>query len=231
MPTTQIHARKLLTSEHSASLKINEIYLSLQGESTWAGWPCVFVRLTGCSLRCKWCDTAYAFKEGEDRALPVILAKVASYGVKMVEITGGEPLEQEGVYPLMDNLLKERFKVLLETSGAVDLKRVPKDVVKIMDIKCPGSGEEKRNLWSNLDCLVKGQDEIKFVIADRADYDYARDRILYHDLLHQWTLLFSPAEKQMKPSQLAEWIIADRLPVKMQLQLHKVLWPHEIKGR
>jgi 7-carboxy-7-deazaguanine synthase len=220
-----------LTSEQSASLKINEIYLSLQGESTWAGWPCVFVRLTGCSLRCKWCDTAYAFKEGEDMALPVILAKVASYGVKMVEITGGEPLEQEGVYPLMENLLKERFKVLLETSGAVDLMRVPKEVVKIMDIKCPGSGEEKRNLWANLDFLVKGQDEIKFVIAERADYDYARDRILDHDLLHQWTLLFSPVEKKMKPSQLAEWIIADRLPVKMQLQLHKVLWPNEKKGR
>ncbi len=212
-------------------LKINEIYLSLQGESTWAGLPCVFVRLTGCSLRCKWCDTAYAFTEGEPASLPAILARVASFGVKLVEITGGEPLEQVGVYALMDQLLHQGFQVLLETSGAVDMGKVPKAVVKIMDVKCPGSGEDHGNLWKNLDYLVKGQDEIKFVIADRQDYDYARDILFLHSLIGRCTLLFSPVHGKLKPSQLAEWILADHLPVRMQVQMHKVIWPHDKRGR
>jgi 7-carboxy-7-deazaguanine synthase len=212
-------------------LKINEIYLSLQGESTYAGVPCVFVRLTGCSLRCSWCDTAYAFYEGKDEGLEEILSKVDSYGVKLVELTGGEPLEQEGVYPLMEALLKKGYKVLLETSGAVDLEQVPKAVVKIMDIKCPGSGEEKRNLWENLTRLVPGQDEIKFVIKDRADYDFAKDVTRGRGLAGKFTLLFSPAHEHLKPSELAEWITADRLPVRFQLQMHKYVWPDENKGR
>jgi 7-carboxy-7-deazaguanine synthase len=212
-------------------LKINEIYLSLQGESTYAGLPCVFVRLTGCSLRCTWCDTAYAFYEGEDQGLDGILAKVDSHGVKLVEITGGEPLEQEGVYPLMEGLLKRGYKVLLETSGAVDLAKVPQAVVKIMDIKCPGSGEYARNLWDNLEKLVPGQDEIKFVIKDRIDYEFSKDILQKRGLAGKFTLLFSPAHEHLKPSDLAEWITADKLPARMQLQMHKYIWPDDTKGR
>ncbi len=212
-------------------LKTNEIYLSLQGESTWAGLPCVFVRLTGCSLRCSWCDTAYAFYQGKDEGLEEVLKKVDSFGVKLVEITGGEPLEQEGVYPLMEALLQKGYKVLLETSGAVDLGRVPRAVVKIMDVKCPGSGEDARNLWSNLDKLVPGLDEIKFVIQDRADYDYAKEVLDRHRLPGMYTLLFSASHETLEPARLAEWITADRLPVRMQLQMHKYIWPNETKGR
>ncbi|HJT24628.1 MAG TPA: radical SAM protein [bacterium] len=220
-----------MAAETQNRLKINEIYLSLQGESTWVGLPCVFVRFTGCSLRCSWCDTAYAFYEGEDKSLQTILERVDSFGVKLVEITGGEPLEQEGVYPLMEALLQKGYKVLLETSGAVDLGRVPKAVVKIMDVKCPGSGEEARNLWENLDKLVPGQDEIKFVIQDKADYDYAKQVIQRHGLSVKFALLFSPSHEALEPAHLAEWITTDRLPVRMQLQTHKYIWPREDRGR
>ncbi len=214
-----------------ASLKINEIYLSVQGESTWAGLPCVFVRLTGCSLRCSWCDTAYAFYDGKDEGLNEILARIDSFGVKLVEITGGEPLEQDGVYPLMEALLKKGYQVLLETSGAVDLGKVPRAVVKIMDIKCPGSGEDSRNLWNNLEKLAPHQDEIKFVIKDRVDYEYSKDIIRQYALEGKYTLLFSAAFEHLKPSDLAEWITADRLPVRFQLQMHKYIWPDDTKGR
>jgi 7-carboxy-7-deazaguanine synthase len=220
-----------MATETKIFLKINEIYLSLQGESTFAGLPCVFVRLTGCSLRCTWCDTAYAFYEGQDQGLEEVLAKVDSHGTKRVEITGGEPLEQEGVYPLMEALLKKGYRVLLETSGAVDLGRVPKEVVKIMDIKCPGSGEDKRNLWPNLEKLIPGQDEIKFVIKDLVDYDYARDVVGRYVLGGKFTLLFSPSHEELEPSKLSEWILRDKLPVRLNLQLHKYIWPHDTKGR
>lgn len=220
-----------MTTASTVSLKINEIYLSLQGESTWAGLPCVFVRLTGCSLRCTWCDTAYAFYDGDMKGLDEILAKVDSFGVKLVEITGGEPLEQEGVYPLMEALLKKGYKVLLETSGAVDVARVPRSVVKIVDVKCPGSGEDSRNLWDNLGKLVAGQDEIKFVLADRGDYEYAKDVLRKYDLVGRFTLLFSSAFEHLKPADLAEWITTDRLPARFQLQMHKYIWPSDTKGR
>ncbi len=212
-------------------VKINEIYLSLQGESTWAGLPCVFVRLTGCSLRCVWCDTAYAFYEGQDRNPEEILTQVESYGIKLVEITGGEPLEQEGVYPLMEALLQKGYQVLLETSGAVDVGRVPRRVVKIMDLKCPGSGMELRNLLENLEKLVPGQDEIKFVIRDKADYEWAKWVVIGRGLAGKNTLLFSPVYKSLKSSDLAEWITADRLPVRFQLQMHKYVWPNDKKGK
>jgi len=217
--------------ETKTILKINEIYLSLQGESTWAGLPCVFVRLTGCSLRCTWCDTAYAFTEGKDQGLEAVLEKVNSFGVKLVEITGGEPLEQEGVYPLMEALLMMGYDVLLETSGAVDLGRVPKEVVKIMDIKCPGSGEDSRNLWLNLEKLVPWQDEIKFVIKDQTDYDYAKKVIEQYRLDEKFTLLFSPSHEELEASQLSEWILRDKLPARLNLQLHKIIWPKDTKGR
>ena len=213
------------------NLKINEIYLSVQGESTWAGLPCQFIRLTGCSLRCSWCDTAYAFYEGKDQSLEEVLAIVDSFGIKLVEITGGEPLEQEGVYPLMELLLQNGYKVLLETSGAVDVGRVPKEVVKIMDIKCPGSGEEKRNLWANLHQLVPHQDEIKFVIKDRTDYDFAKKVIRQYQLDDKFTLLFSSSHEELKPSELAQWITDDRLPVRFQLQMHKYIWPEATRGK
>lgn len=212
-------------------LKINEIFLSLQGESTYAGLPCVFVRLTGCPLRCSWCDTTYSFDEGTDQTLDAVLAKAESFGVKLVEITGGEPLEQEGVYLLMKDLLVMGYKVLLETSGALDLGRVPKSVVKIMDIKCPGSGEESRNLWTNLEKLVQGQDEVKFVITDREDYDYAKGVIQKHGLEGKFTLLLSPVLGLLQPSDLAEWITIDRMPVRMQLQMHKYIWPDVTRGK
>jgi 7-carboxy-7-deazaguanine synthase len=220
-----------MATETKALLKINEIYLSLQGESTWAGLPCVFIRLTGCSLRCTWCDTAYAFFEGQDHDLEKILEKVDSFGVKRVEITGGEPLEQEGVYPLMDALLAMGYEVLLETSGAVDLGRVPGEVVKIMDVKCPGSGEDSRNHWANLEKLVPWQDEIKFVLKDKADYDYAKKIAERHDLAEKFILLFSPSHDELEPSTLSEWILGDKLPVRLNLQLHKYIWPEDTKGR
>lgn len=220
-----------MTVTTSGPLKINEIYLSVQGESSYAGLPCAFVRLTGCSLRCVWCDTAYAFHEGKDLGMEAILDKVDSFGVKLVEITGGEPLEQAGAPELMRRLLDKGYQVLLETSGAVDVGPVPPAVVKIMDVKCPGSGEEKRNLWENLDKLVPGQDEVKFVIRDLVDYDYARDVIGRFALAGKFTLLFSPSHEELDPAQLSEWITRDKLPVRLNLQLHKYIWPKDTKGR
>jgi 7-carboxy-7-deazaguanine synthase len=218
-------------TQNQALLKVNEIYLSLQGESTYAGVPCVFVRLTGCPLRCVWCDTAYAFYNGEDQSLDAVLEKVASYDVKTVELTGGEPLAQAGAIALLERLVERGYRVLLETSGGVSVDRVPPSVVKILDVKCPGSGESDRNLWDNLQKLVPGQDEIKFVLLDRVDYDYAKDIIARHELAGRFTLLFSAVHGKLKPAELAEWIIEDRLPVKFQLQLHKFIWPGETKGR
>jgi 7-carboxy-7-deazaguanine synthase len=215
----------------SPFLKISEIYLSLQGESTYAGLPCVFVRLSGCTLRCVWCDTAYAYEACEELTLQQILEKVDSFGVKLVEVTGGEPLEQEGVYALMEALLNRGYRVLLETNGAMDLERVPKPVVKIMDIKCPGSGREDRNRWGNLNKLVEGQDEIKFVILDEKDYAYAKEVLKMHNLTERFTLLFSPVTGRLKAADLAQWIVRDLLPVRLQLQMHKVIWPNETKGR
>jgi 7-carboxy-7-deazaguanine synthase len=215
----------------SSSLKISEIYLSLQGESTYAGLPCVFVRLSGCSLRCVWCDTAYANEGCEEMSRDQILEKVGSYGARLVEVTGGEPLEQDGVYGLMEGLLAKEYRVLLETNGAMDLGRVPKRVVKIMDIKCPGSGMESRNLWTNLEKLVEGQDEIKFVIQDKIDYEYAKEVLRKYNLAGRFTLLFSPVTDSLKAADLAQWIVKDLLPVRLQLQMHKVIWPNESKGR
>jgi 7-carboxy-7-deazaguanine synthase len=182
-------------------------------------------------LRCSWCDTTYAFFEGEKKELEEVLAKVDAYGVPLVEITGGEPLEQESVYSLMEALLTKGYQILLETSGAVAVDRVPRPVVKIVDVKCPGSGEESRNKWGNFEKMVPHQDEIKFVIKDRGDYDYAKEVIQKHQLAGKFELLFSSAFEHLKPSDLAEWITADRLPARFQLQLHKYIWPEETKGR
>lgn len=211
-------------------LTINEIFHSIQGESTHAGRPCVFVRLTACDLRCSWCDTPYAFTEGRKMTLEDVLADVEGRGEKLVEITGGEPLLQKDVYPLMQALLERGHEVLLETGGHVPLTEVPPGVKKIVDVKCPGSGEADRNHWENLK-LVGFDDEVKFVIKDRADYEYARQAIADHKLPGRVRAVhFSPVHGVLEPRSLAEWVIADRLPVRVQLQLHKYIWSPTTRG-
>ena len=211
-------------------LTINEIFHSIQGESSYAGRPCVFVRLTGCDLRCAWCDTAYAFTEGEKMSIERVLDAVEAYGCPLVEITGGEPLLQEDVYPLMAALVKRFKTVLLETGGHLSLERVPTGVIKIVDVKCPGSGEAERNHWPNLDRLTPS-DEVKFVVRDRADYEYARTVLKRHDLNGRCAdVLMSPVHGVLAPKVLAEWMLEDRLPVRLQLQVHKYIWGPTTRG-
>jgi 7-carboxy-7-deazaguanine synthase len=211
-------------------LTINEIFYSIQGESTFAGRPCVFVRLTACDLRCSWCDTPYSFHEGRKRSLDEVLDEVTGHDCTLVEVTGGEPLLQEEVYPLMERLLDRGHTVLLETGGHRSTERVPEQVVTILDVKCPGSGEAHRNDWTNLE-RVRPHDEVKFVIKDRADYAYARDVILRHDLAARASaILFSPVHGVLDAKQLSEWVLADHLPVRVQLQLHKYIWDPGTRG-
>ncbi|MCZ7583832.1 MAG: 7-carboxy-7-deazaguanine synthase QueE [Deltaproteobacteria bacterium] len=212
-----------------STLRINEIYLSLQGESTFAGLPCVFVRTTGCPLRCVWCDTEYAFHEGETMTLDDVVAKVLSFGVDLVEITGGEPLAQKNVLPLMTRLCDAGKTVLLETAGSHDIAPVDGRVRVIMDIKCPDSGEEDRNRWENIEQL-KAKDEVKFVLASRRDYDFARDVIARYDLASRCTILLSAVFDKLDRRELAAWVIADKLPVRFQLQMHKFIWPPDARG-
>ena len=211
-------------------LTVNEIFHSIQGESTHTGRPCVFVRLTGCDLRCVWCDTPYAFHAGRKLDVDEVVADVEQYRCDLVEITGGEPLLQEDVYPLMDRLLATGATVLLETGGHVSVARVPAAVVKVVDVKCPGSGECDRNAWDNLSRLTD-RDQVKFVIADRVDYEFARDVVRRHTLETRCgTVLFSAVHDLLPPARLAEWMLADRLPVRLQIQLHKHLWGAETRG-
>ena len=211
-------------------LTINEIFHSIQGESTHAGRPCVFVRLTACDLRCTWCDTAYAFHEGRKMDIDEVLDRVRAYSCPTVEITGGEPLLQPDVYPLMQRLLDEGHEVLLETGGHRSISDVPAGVARIVDVKCPASGESAKNHWPNLDLLTR-RDEVKFVIQDRADYDYAADVVTRHNLAERCgAVLFSPVHGVMDPKPLAEWILADRLPVRLQLQAHKYIWSPDTRG-
>ena len=211
-------------------LVVNEIFYSIQGESTRAGLPCVFVRLTACDLRCSWCDTAYAFHEGTKRSLDDVLAEVDRHDCRLVEITGGEPLLQDDVYPLMERLLASGRTVMLETGGHRPIGRVPREVIKIVDVKCPGSGESGRNDWSNLDAIAP-HDEVKFVVKDRADYDFARQVIGRYDLPSRCAaVLMSPVHGELDSRALSEWILADRLPARLQLQLHKFIWDPETRG-
>jgi len=213
-----------------ARVRVNEIFLSIQGESTWAGLPCVFVRLTGCNLRCTWCDTAYAFYEGHQMSVADVVAKVDSLGCGLVEITGGEPLLQPGVHPLIATLLERSYEVMIETSGERDISTLDSRVIRIVDLKCPGSGESARNLWSNLEHLA-ARDEVKFVLCDRRDYEWARDAILTHRLNDRVNaVLLSPVFGQLEPADLAAWILDDRLPVRMQLQMHKHIWSPTARG-
>jgi len=211
-------------------LTINEIFYSVQGESTYAGRPCVFVRLTACDLRCTWCDTPYAFTEGGKRPLDAVLDEVDAYGCPLVEVTGGEPLLQADVYPLMDALLARGKQVLLETGGHRSTEQVPPDVVTILDVKCPGSGEAAKMDWSNLERL-RPHDEVKFVVRDRADYEYARDVIARHRLAERAAAIhLSPVFGAMHPRTLSEWVLEDNLPVRVQLQLHKYIWDPATRG-
>jgi 7-carboxy-7-deazaguanine synthase len=210
-------------------LRITEVFLSLQGESTRVGLPTVFVRLTGCPLRCGYCDTAYAFHGGQWRELPELVEQVAAFGVRHVCVTGGEPLAQRACLDLLAALCDRGLSVSLETSGAMDVGTVDRRVSRIVDVKTPGSGELERNLWSNLDAL-EAKDEIKFVLCGREDYEWARGVIADRDLSSRCTVLMSPSHAQLEATQLADWIVQDRLPVRFQMQLHKTLWGN-VAGR
>lgn len=210
-------------------LKVTEIFHSIQGESTHAGRPCVFVRLTGCPLRCTWCDTAYAFYGGRDLTENDVIDQVRAFGCPLVEVTGGEPLSQPEACSLLARLCDEGFEVLLETSGAIDTAGVDRRVRVVLDVKCPGSGMAERMHWPNLERLAS-QDEVKFVIKDRGDYEWARDLIRRRDLTARCTVLVSPVFGETDPRQLAEWVLADRLPVRFQLQLHKHVWAPDMRG-
>lgn len=205
------------------SLRIFEIFHSLQGESSRVGLPTVFVRLTGCPLRCGYCDTEYAFHGGSTQSFDVILARVASYQAQYVCVTGGEPLAQKGCHELLKMLCDAGYKVSIETSGAMDIVQVDERVSVIMDIKTPGSGEESKNLWTNVAAL-SAKDEVKFVLVDRADYDWAKQILVKYDLTSICPVLFSPVYKTLPPADLAAWVLEDHLPVRMQVQLHKILW-------
>jgi 7-carboxy-7-deazaguanine synthase len=210
-------------------LRITEIFHSIQGESTQTGRRCSFVRLTGCNLRCVWCDTAYAFEGGRDIAIPEVVREVESHDAKLVLVTGGEPLAQPAVHDLMDALLEAGKEVMIETGGSLDLSRIDRRVRIVMDLKCPGSGMERMNRWENLP-LLKPTDEIKFVVSDRADYEWARGQIRERGLADKATILLSPVFGTMDPRALAEWILEDRLEVRMQMQLHKAIWSPEMRG-
>lgn len=204
-------------------LKIHEIFYSLQGESSRVGLPTVFVRLTGCPMRCVYCDTAYAFSGGSNMEINEILAKVAEYGTKFVTVTGGEPLAQKGCFVLLKELCDAGYSVSLETGGAIDISPVDQRVSVILDIKTPESGEMENNVWSNLTQL-KPADEVKFVLCSRADYDWAKQVLSQHHIADKCPVLFSPVYSQVNPADLAAWVLADKLPVRMQVQLHKILW-------
>jgi 7-carboxy-7-deazaguanine synthase len=210
-------------------LRVTEIFHSIQGESTHAGRPCVFIRLTGCPLRCTWCDTEYAFHGGFDMTVDEAIMRTRVYGCRLVEVTGGEPLHQPAAFPLIERLCAEGFEVLVETSGAIDISSVDRRARLIMDIKCPGSAMADRMVWSNLSKL-SNHDEAKFVVKDRADYEWARDLMRREHLDARCQVLFSPVFGELDPRSLAEWVLEDRLPVRFQIQLHKIIWSPDLRG-
>jgi 7-carboxy-7-deazaguanine synthase len=212
-----------------ASIKVKEIYLSVQGESQYAGLPCVFVRTSGCPLRCKWCDTAYSFAGGDDMSITEIIKQVKSHEVELVELTGGEPLAQESSFPLLKAMCEQGLSVLLETSGSESVQRVPQEVHIIMDIKCPDSKMSDRNFYENFEFL-KPTDEIKFVVASREDFDWAVELSAKHHLESRFSLLFSPAWGLVKPDQLVEWLLESKCHARLNLQQHKYIWSPRAKG-
>ncbi|HYO78887.1 MAG TPA: radical SAM protein [Thermoanaerobaculia bacterium] len=209
-------------------MRITEIFFSIQGESSHAGRPCVFVRLTGCNLRCTWCDSEYTFAGGERMSVDDVVERVKSYGCNLVEITGGEPLAQKEAFGLIERLCDDEFEVLIETSGSIDITPVDRRAKLILDVKCPGSGEADKNRWPNLDEL-RPHDELKFVIADRHDYEWAR-QLIADKQLDRWTILLSPVWGKMEMKSLAEWMLADRVPARFQTQLHKHIWGADVHG-
>ena len=212
-----------LQIQEQTELRINEIFHSIQGESTRVGLPTTFIRLTGCPLRCRYCDTAYAFHEGEKMTIDSIIQSISQYRAKHVTVTGGEPLAQRTCHELLSRLCDEGFLVSLETSGAISLEKVDERVMKVMDIKTPGSTEEDKNKYDNLKYLNQ-QDQIKFVICNRSDYDWAKQKLIEHNLIDICEILFSPEHESLNPTDLAGWILEDKLNVRLQLQIHKFLW-------
>jgi len=210
-------------------LRVTEIYRSIQGEGRHAGYPCVFVRLTGCNLRCTWCDTEYGYNGGKDFEINDILQEVSSHNTKLVEITGGEPLLQDETPQLVDLLLENGYTVLIETAGSIDISCVSEKAVRIVDMKCPGSGMLDKNLYKNLE-LVTDKDEVKFVIKDRADFDWAMSLIKEHDLESKTQLLISPVYGEMNEEKLTEWLLESGIDARMQVQLHKIIWGPEKTG-
>lgn len=214
------------------TLRMTEIYCSVQGESTWAGLPCVFVRLARCNLRCRWCDTTFSFYGGEKQTLGAILEKVRTYNVPLVEITGGEPLAQKECVPLAELLVEAGYTVLIETSGSLPINTLPDPVVRIMDLKCPDSGMCERNDWSNIGHLRPDRDEVKFVVASRADYEWSRDTVTQYNLTERCrAVLFSPVFGEVNPKDVVAWMLEDGLnDVRFQLQMHKFIWPPDERG-
>ena len=210
-------------------MRVTEIFHSIQGESSFTGQPCVFIRLTGCPLRCTWCDTAYAFFGGHELSIEQILATVDSYDCRLVEVTGGEPLAQPEVFSLIRKLGDRGHEVLIETSGAIDTAQVDTRAHIILDVKCPGSGMSDRMHWPNVTRLTM-KDEAKFVLLDRSDYEWACDILARYELAKRCVVLMSPVFGSLDPRQLAEWVLADRLPVRLQLQLHKLIWTPDMRG-
>ena len=211
------------------SLKVNEIYYSVQGESTHVGRPCIFIRLTYCNLRCTYCDTEYAFYEGKNIEIPEIMAKIKQWNCNLVEVTGGEPLFQDECIYLLNELMNQNYEVMLETGGSLSISDVPIDIVRIVDFKCPSSGMEKKNLWSIVNDL-RPHDEVKFVIGDREDFDWAKEMLNKYSLNEKCSILFSPTFGKIDPSLIVEWILEGDIPVRMQLQMHKLIWESERKG-
>lgn len=210
-------------------MRITEIFHSIQGESSYAGQPCAFVRLTGCPLRCTWCDTEYSFYGGQECSIDEVLERVGSFGCRLVEITGGEPLAQPEAFSLVAKLCDAGYTVLIETSGAMDIAAVDERAHVILDVKCPGSGMTDRMHWPNLAKLTM-KDEAKFVLADRQDYEWAREIMTRYQLTERCPVLLSPVFGRLEPRQLAEWVLADRLPVRFQLQIHKFIWASDMRG-
>ena len=211
-------------------IEISEIFYSIQGESAYAGYPCFFIRVAGCNLRCSYCDASYTYEEpGSAYSIEQLLAEASAYADVLVEITGGEPLLQPAVYPLIDKLLQNGRTVLVETNGSLSLEKVPKEVVKIMDVKCPGSGMHEKMDFRNFSYLSP-TDEVKFVISSRQDYDFAKKTLLLHSLLGMCKVSFSPVTDRLASYDLARWIMDDRLPVRLQLQLHTILWPDKTRA-
>ncbi|MBI65646.1 MAG: 7-carboxy-7-deazaguanine synthase [Candidatus Marinimicrobia bacterium] len=210
-------------------LKINEIYYSIQGESSYTGLPCIFIRLTYCNLRCTYCDSEYTFHDGEDMTVNEIMAKIKEYKCNLVEVTGGEPLFQKGCIELLQKLIDSKYNVLLETSGSLSIENVPKKVINIIDFKCPSSNMKKKNYWENLK-FIKEKDEIKFVIGNKEDYEWAKRKINQYNLTSKCMVLMSPIYKEIEPKTIIEWILNDNLDVKFQIQLHKNIWENETRG-